>query len=69
MAQPNRFRSDTQWFGIRVDGLDTGIRFPTLSDADGSAKALLAQGHRQVVIFDRRTGKQIEQPIRNSALN
>ena len=69
MSLSDRSRSNTQWFGIRVDGLDAGVKFPTVSDADESAKALRARGHRKVVIFDRRTGKPVEPSTRNSALN
>jgi hypothetical protein len=46
-------------FGIRVDGRDTGITFPTISDAEGGAHQLLAHGYKEITIFDRVSGRAI----------
>jgi|HubBroStandDraft_6_1064221.scaffolds.fasta_scaffold414996_2 hypothetical protein len=47
-------------FGIRVDGRDAGITFPTISDAEGGATQLLAHGYTQITIFDRVSGRVID---------
>lgn len=47
-------------FGIRVEGRDTGITFPTLADAEGGANQLLAHGYAQIAIFDRVSGRVID---------
>jgi hypothetical protein len=46
-------------FGIRVDGRDAGITFPTMRDAEGGADELLAHGYTQITIFDRVSGRVI----------
>jgi len=46
-------------FGIRVDGRDAGITFPTISDAEGGASQLIAHGYAQITIFDRVSGRVI----------
>ncbi len=47
-------------YGIRVDGRDPGITFPTIEDAEGGAGALIAQGYAQITIFDRVSGRVID---------
>ena len=43
----------TLGFGIRVNGHDAGITFPTLHDAEEGTDRLFAHGYKQVEIFRR----------------
>lgn len=52
-------------FGIRVDDRDTGISFPSISDAKGGAGRLFAHGYKRVEIFDRVSGSIVEHVIPN----
>ena len=43
----------TVGFGIRINGQDAGITYPTLHDAEDGADHLFARGYKQVEIFRR----------------
>jgi hypothetical protein len=50
-------------FGIRVDGVDPGISFSTVTAALVDADKLRARGYRSVVIFDRSSGCVVKHVI------
>ena len=47
-------------FGIRVDGRDVGISFPSIPDAEGGADRLFAHGYTKIEIFERVSGGTIK---------
>jgi len=54
MASP--VQQASMGFGIRVDGRDVGISFPSIPDAEVGADRLFAHGYTKIEIFDRVSG-------------
>jgi hypothetical protein len=54
-------KPESSGFGVRVDGRDAGISFAKYADAEGAANRLFADGYRHIEIFDRPSGRVIEQ--------
>ena len=46
-------------YGIRVEGRDAAIIFPTVADALGGAHRLIEHGYLRVEIFERTSGSVI----------
>ena len=46
-------------YGIRVEGRDAGIIFPTVAEALGGAHRLIEHGYLRIEIFERASGSLI----------
>ncbi len=57
MPLPAKF--DKALFGVRANGHDVGISFPSAGAASDAAGSLVAHGYKSVDIFERATGRVV----------
>ena len=52
-------------YGIRVEGRDAGINFPTVTEALGGAHRLIEHGYLRIEIFERTSGNLVTRVSRD----